>query len=217
VEIYEVKLDGELLMSSLLTESERRLADLAVSTVERDSFDVLVGGLGLGYTARAALSHDPVRTVTVVERLPEVIEWHERGLGPLGTTLREDPRCRFLAGDFFRLLRDPQGLGLTPPLEGYGAILVDIDHAPDSWLHPDHEGFYGPAGLAGIPQLLLDGGVFGFWSSGERDPRFEDSLAAVFQDVESQEIRVYNPLVDAGQVDTVYLARKAPSSGEKPG
>jgi len=208
VDIYEVKLDDDLLMSSLLTDSERALADFSLPEVTAGAVDVLVGGLGLGYTADAALTHDRVRSLTVVELLPEVIDWHERGLVPLGASLTSDPRCRFLAGDFFRLVTDPSGADLRPPPVGYGAILVDIDHAPDSWLHPAHESFYGESGLGRAAALLRAGGVFGFWSSGATDATFSEALETAFTAVEAHEVTVFNPLIGEDQVDTVYVARK---------
>ena len=196
--IFEVKLDGELLMSSLLTESERALATLALPAVRGEAVDVLVGGLGLGFTAKAALDRERVRSVTVVELLPEVIEWHERGLVPLGPVLVGDARCRVVQGDFFQVLEEPG--------DAYGAILVDIDHAPDSWLHPDHAEFYGEAGLGRAKGRLRDGGVFGFWSSGRPRDAFAAGLASCFGAVETHEITVFNPLVGEDQTDTIYVA-----------
>jgi spermidine synthase len=207
-DIFEVKLNDDLLMSSLLFESEQELARRALPEVAGDAFDVLVGGLGLGYTAMAALEDERVSTVTVVEMLPEVIEWHERGRVPLGEALTADPRCRFLEGDFFRTVEDPAGHGLALPSGGYGAVLVDIDHAPDSWLHPDHEEFYDQAGLDGVAALLRPGGIFGFWSAGRPDADFSEALARSFPHVATHEIEVFNPLIHENQVDTVYVAKR---------
>ena len=64
---------------------------------------MVVGGLGLGYTARAALENAAVRSLIVVDALAEVIEWHEQGLLPLGKELTGDPRCRLVHGDFFAM------------------------------------------------------------------------------------------------------------------
>lgn len=207
-EIYEVKLDCDLLMSSLLTDSERALADLAIPEVAGTECDVLVGGLGLGYTAAAALGHDRVRSVTVVELLPEVIAWHEQGLVPLGAELTGDTRCRFLPGDFFRLVESPPGGDLPLPDGGYAAILVDIDHAPDSWLCPGHGKFYREEGLGAAAAKLAPGGVFGFWSAGRPDPEFTALLDRTYESVSTHEIEVHNPLVGEDQTDTVYVARR---------
>src|ERR1700675_1779666 len=86
-EVFEIKLGERFLMSSLFTKVEIALAELALAELQADSLDVVVGGLGLGYTARAALQNPAVQSVVVVEALPAVIDWHRRGLVPLGTQL----------------------------------------------------------------------------------------------------------------------------------
>lgn len=206
--VYEIKRDDELLMSSLVNDSELALAQLAIPHVGDGIFDVLVGGLGLGYTAWAALGYERVRSVRVVELLPEVIDWHRRGLVPLGTELADDPRCRLLEGDFFLFATDASVRDLIHPAGGYGAILLDIDHAPDAWLRPEHGGFYAPAALASTAELLQSGGVLAIWSCGEAQPGFEESLGHVFPTVTTKRIEVYNPLADQDQTDTIYLAKK---------
>lgn len=207
-DIYEIKLNDELLVSSLLFESEQQLAHLSLPLVTGGPFEVLVGGLGLGYTAGAALADPRVLRVTVVEMLPEVIGWHEQGLLPLEPPLHADPRCRFRQGDFFRLLRNPPAEGLVSSGEGYGAILVDIDHAPDSWLHPHHRDFYGEAGLDQVAALIRPGGVFGYWSSGREREGFLTVLKGAFATVTTHEIEVENPLIGELQVDTIYVATR---------
>src|SRR5436190_18952356 len=85
--VYEVKLAGRFLMSSLNTESERELATRALARTAGCALRVLIGGLGLGYTAAAVLADPRVAAVDVIARLPEVIAWHRRGLVPLGYSL----------------------------------------------------------------------------------------------------------------------------------
>src|SRR4051812_36307410 len=84
IDVYEIKLGDEFLMSSLFTVAEIALARLGLGALQRTALDVVVGGLGLGYTAQAVLEDKRVRSLVVVDALPEVIEWHERGLLPLG-------------------------------------------------------------------------------------------------------------------------------------
>src|SRR6267154_2579673 len=110
VDIYEIKLDDEFLMSSQFTTAEIELARLGLAALERTDLEVVVGGLGLGYTAQAVLDDKRVRSLIVVDALAEVIEWHERGLLPLGEQLTADPRCRFVAGDFFAMSASADGL-----------------------------------------------------------------------------------------------------------
>jgi len=103
VDVYEIKLGDEYLMSSLFTASEIALAQLGLAELSGDNLDVVVGGLGLGYTAQAVLEHKQVASLVVVEALEAVIDWHKSGLVPLGPTLTGDARCRLIHGDFFAL------------------------------------------------------------------------------------------------------------------
>ena len=84
VDVYEVLLGEDYLMSSLFTVAEIEVASLALARLEGSEWDVAVGGLGLGYTARTVLESPNVRSLVVVEALAEVIDWHQRGLVPLG-------------------------------------------------------------------------------------------------------------------------------------
>ncbi len=127
VDVYEVKLGDEFLMSSLFTVSEIELAQLALAEVPGTDLDVVVGGLGLGYTARAVLEDLRVRSLTVVEAVGAVIEWHRRQLLPLGIELTSDPRCRLVEGDFFTMVAGGWEFGPGAP-EQWHAVLVDIDH-----------------------------------------------------------------------------------------
>ena len=163
IDVYEIKLGEEFLMSSLFTAAEIALARIGLAALERDDLDVLVGGLGLGCTAQAVLEDTRVRSLTVIDALAEVIEWHERGLLPLGKILTADPRCRFVHGDFFALTRaaddsDPRG-----STDCFDAVLVDIDHSPRNLLHPRHAVLYHAEGLRQLAAHLRPGGVFALW------------------------------------------------------
>ena len=100
-EVFEVKLDDAFLMSSLFNTGEIALAELGLAGLDPAQLDVVVGGLGLGYTAGAALDQPRVRSVLVIEALAEVIDWHQRGLVPLGLKLTADQRCRLINDDSF--------------------------------------------------------------------------------------------------------------------
>lgn len=205
-EVYEVTLGGGFLMSSLFHEVEVALADLALEG-KPGPLDVVVGGLGLGYTAQAALRHESVRSVVVVEALPAVIGWHERGLVPLGPELSADPRCRFVAADFFALAADP-ATGFDPRAPGarFHAVLLDIDHSPKNLLMARNGAFYQPSGLQQLAAQLHPGGVFGLWSDDPPDEEFLTSLHAVFTAVRAEVVKFDNPLLGRDSASTVYLA-----------
>ena len=107
--LYEVKLGDEFLMSSLFTNAEIQLAKLALAALEGTGLDIVVGGLGLGYTAVAALAAPSVRSVMVVEVMEPVIDWHRRGLVPFGKELVSDPRCTLVHANFFEVASSNRG------------------------------------------------------------------------------------------------------------
>lgn len=197
--VYEVKLAGRFLMSSLNTQSERELADRALARLAGDGLCVLVGGLGLGHTAAAALRDPRVAQVDVVERLPEVVAWHRRGLVPLGAALCADPRCRFVLGDCLRQLQEPG--------DAYDAILVDIDDSPIHLLDPGHASFYAVAGLRAARRRLRPGGVFALWTSLPAEPEVTARMRQAFADAVCETVVFDNLLLDEPEANALYFGR----------
>ena len=210
VDVYEVKLGGEFLMSSLFTVAEIELARLGLAELTGTGLDVVVGGLGLGYTARAVLQDSRVASLVVVEALGEVIDWHQRELLPYAAELTSDPRTRLVHGDFFALLDGATGLDPQAPGRRFDAILVDIDHTPRHVLHPSHAGFYEPAGLRRLTGHLRPGGVFALWSNDPPDAEFTAILAQVFATARAHVVRFPNPLQGRDATNTVYVATGGP-------
>lgn len=200
VEVYEVKLDDEFLMSSLFTTAEIELARLALAELDCHDLSVLVGGLGLGYTARTALEDPRVHDVTVIEAAEPVIDWHRRDLLPDTVGLAADPRCQLVHDDFFALVG-------SEPARSQDAILLDIDHTPQHVLHPSHADFYTSAGLTALRRHLSEGGIFGLWSDDPPDADFRAVLDAVFTDTDARVIRFANPITGGESSNTVYLGR----------
>ncbi|MDX1563764.1 MAG: hypothetical protein R3236_00095 [Phycisphaeraceae bacterium] len=216
-EIYEVILNNEFLMSSVVNASEIALAKIGLSGLGDGPLDVVVGGLGLGYTAQAALEFSSVRSVTVIEYLPEVIGWHRQGVVPLGPTLCGDRRCKIVEADFFGLMRyEADHLDPDHPEKKYHAVLVDIDHSPRSFLHPDHGGFYYPEGLQRLIRHLHPGGVFALWSAEKIDDAFQALFNQVFAGIESHEVNFYNPVLDVKETNTLYIATAEEASSPEP-
>lgn len=203
-EIYEIKLDDGYLMSSQFTAGEIALTERGLAGFGDRPIDVVVGGLGLGYTAKAALDSAKVRDLVVVEAIPEVVEWHQRHLVPLGAEL--STRCRFVVGDFFAMAA--AGGRFEPDREDrrYDAILVDIDHSPRDLLHPANASFYEAEGLRALAGKLLPGGVFALWSTDAPDEEFIARLRSVFEDVEAQVIAFDNPYREQPASNTIYRA-----------
>jgi spermidine synthase len=207
--LYEVKLGDEFLMSSLFTEAEIQLARLGLAALEGADFDVIVGGLGLGYTAVAALENPSVRSLGVIDIMQPVIDWHLKGLVPLGKQLIADPRCTLIHADFFELAASPGGsFDSDTPEKRVHAILLDIDHSPSHWLNPGNKSFYTIQGLENLANKLLPGGIFGLWSNDPPETEFTDLLNSVFDSSESNIVRFPNPYTRGESSNTVYLARR---------
>lgn len=207
VEVHEVRLGEEYLMSNLFTEGEEELARLGLATLGPSArIDVVVGGLGLGFTARAALADERVASLLVVDALPDVIDWHVRGLLPGSEELTGDPRVRLVEGDFFAM---SAGDGYDPDVPGrrFDAVLLDVDHTPDHRLHPSHGGFYTVDGLARMTRFLRPGGVFALWSDEVPDEAFSAVVAEALDDVHGHVVDFPNPLTGGRSVNGVYVGR----------
>jgi len=197
--ILEVTLNGEFLMSSLNTLSERELARRALAMHGGTGLRVLVGGLGLGYTAREALASDRTGEVEVVEFLPTVIGWLRRGLLPLSGVLNEAPGFKVVEGDVYALLEGPPG-------RRFDLILIDVDHSPEEALVAERRAFYTAEGLRRARGHLRPGGVLAVWSYCQ-SPEFADALGEVFGEVQVEPVIFKNKLVDTVQADILYLVR----------
>ena len=209
LEVFEVKLGDDWLMSSLFHAAEVALADLGIAELQEPALDVVVGGLGLGYTAVAALGEKRVRSLLVVDALETVIGWHRRGLVPLGEALTGDARCRFILGDFFALASAPEtGFDPEQPARRFHAVLLDIDHSPSNFLHSRHASFYEEAGLKQLAAHLHPGGVFAMWSEEPPAEDFMQQLARAFGECRAEVVKVANPIQGGESTSTVYIARR---------
>jgi spermidine synthase len=208
-DIYEIKLGDAFLMSSQFIVAEIALARLGLAALERTGLDVVVGGLGLGYTAFAVLENPNVQSLLVIDALAEVIEWHEQGLLPLGKPLTGDPRCRLVHGDFFAISHSAAGFDSDRPRRRFDAVLVDIDHSPRNLLHPRHAALYQPEGLARLAAHLHPGGVFALWSNDPPDHAFERVLADAFATSAAHVVTFDNLRGDHAASNTVYVGVKA--------
>ncbi|MFD2256730.1 spermidine synthase [Luteolibacter algae] len=207
LDVYEVKLGDAYLMSSLFHVVEEALAELGLGALEGTGFDVVVGGLGLGYTAVAALKSKEVESLLVVDAMEGVIDWHEKELVPLGRRMNEDTRCRYVLGDFFALAADPErGFDPLSPGRKFHAVLLDIDHSPRNLLAVENADFYRREGLEKLAAQLYDGGVFAMWSDDPPDARFISDLEAVFRTVTTEIMPFPNPLLETVSKSTVYIA-----------
>ncbi|MFK7897334.1 MAG: spermidine synthase [Myxococcota bacterium] len=197
--VTEITVDHMLLMSSYHTASERALSSRAL---ERhggsENLRVLVGGLGLGYTAHEALRSSAVTRCDVVEFLPQVIQWMKAGLVPLADELNSDPRYAVIEGDVYAMLA-------AAPETKYDLILVDVDHSPDEPLADANLPFYTEAGLRAAKAHLRPGGLLGVWSYADSSP-FSKALRAVFPHGEIEPVAFDNELTGEHETNWLFMA-----------
>lgn len=210
--VYEVKLGDEFLMSSLFTESEIQLSKLSLAALKDncpDELDIVVGGLGLGYTAVAALKDPAVKSLRVIEVMQPVIDWHQAGLVPLGKELTSDSRCTLVHDDFFAVASAENGsFDKEEPEKLVHAVLLDIDHSPSHWLNENNRSFYTVSALTNLSRKIFPGGIFGVWSNDPPDTAFINLLESVFQYAEPHVVSFPNPYTDGESSCTIYIACK---------
>ena len=178
--VYTVHIDGELLMSSVSPLSERMLATYAIEAHKgTGKLKILVGGLGLGHTAEAALASPRTSLVRVIDRMDFVIGWIRDGRLPLSELLNGDERVELVLGDVYADL-------LGRPTEKWDIILVDVDHSPEMPLDPASADFYTVEGQQRVAQHLAPGGVMGVWSAHDNPP-----FAAVMAEAYPESRRQY--------------------------
>jgi spermidine synthase len=196
---YFVYLDGDELMSSRAPGSERALAELAcggLGEVPGGRPRVLIGGLGLGFTLRAALDVlPPGAEVVVAELFAKVIEWNRTWLAELQGGALTDRRTRIAHADVWELV------GSDGP---WDAILLDVDNGPEAWCFAANRRLYDRQGLERIRLALAPRGVAAFWAA-QGDPRFLKALRKSGFEARSHSVRAHR---SRGARHTVYLARR---------
>jgi len=203
---YVILANGKALMSSRLHGSEEALATLGcrnARTLEHPR--VLVGGLGMGFTLRAALDVLPSgAVVTVAELIPAVVEWNRAPLAPLAAHPLRDPRVRIQSADV--------GFTLRANPDRFDAVLLDVDNGPAAFTAINNSGLYDNGGVAAAFSALRDGGTLAVWSAWE-DRKFEQRLRFHGFRVEVERVRAR--LRKGGPKHTVFLAHKEgnPASG----
>lgn len=196
---FEVIANGVFLMDTRGGASERLLVTAAAERMPAAG-QVLIGGLGVGFSLAAALAHPAVRRVSVVEREPAVLEWARGPLAPFNGGALADPRVSCVEADLVAFLLD--GAVLDRAATGrYDAICLDIDNGPEWTVTEGNRSLYGAAGLDAVARRLSTGGVLAVWSASAA-PEFAARLRARFDEVD-----VLAVPVPRGEPDTVFVAR----------
>ena len=192
--------DGAILMPSRMHGSEEALATFAcrrVRTLEQPS--VLIGGLGMGFTLRAALDLlPPDATVVVAESVPAVVAWNRGPLGPLAGHPLKDKRVRVETVDV--------AVTLSSCLGQFDAVLLDVDNGPTAFTASNNAGLYDNRGIAAARAALKMEGVLAVWAA-QDDRKFEQRLRHGRFDVQVQRVR--GRLKKGGPRHTILLGHKS--------
>jgi spermidine synthase len=193
---YVILASGQTLMSSRMHGSEEALATFGCARARTlEAPCCLVGGLGMGFTLRAALDLlPPDASVIVAELVPTMVDWNRGALGPLARHPLRDKRVAVEVGDVADTLRANAGR--------FDAVLLDVDNGPSAFTASDNSSLYDDRGLAAARAALRPGGVFAVWSSRE-DRRFEQRLRYAGFDVTVERVR--GRLKKGGARHTIFL------------
>jgi spermidine synthase len=195
---FSISVKNEELMNSRMHGSEDALAELACKRVAgRVQPRVLIGGLGMGFTLRAALDNLGDTAVAIVaELVPSVVEWNRTHLAKLAGNPLADPRTRVRVSDV--------GLVIKEAADAYDAILLDVDNGPDALTHSGNDRLYTRGGINAAKRALKQGGLLGIWSA-EPDTAFGKRLHAAGFKVEEETVRARTT---KGRRHTIWLAEK---------
>ena len=165
---YSIMLGRIELMNSRLSGSEEALATLACGRLAVKNPRILIGGYGMGFTLRAALSVLPPQAhVEVVELIPAIVKWAREPMAALSQDCLDDGRVAITVGDVCDVINRAD--------REYDAILLDVDNGPDGLTHEANDRLYSMAGLAAAKKALRSNGILAVWSS-EGDSRFTSRL-----------------------------------------
>ena len=193
---YLIRADGVELMSTRRHLSEDRLAEVTCAPLrDTPGARVLIGGLGLGFTLRAALRElGDDAEVVVAELVAEVIAWNADPRWDLSAEAMRDPRVRVVHDDVVHVLRDDPG--------GFDAIMLDTDNGPDGMLMTENAALYAARGIERTTAALRPGGRIAYWSVGD-DTRFAHALRVAGLRLETLRVRAHDT---AGPMHTIYVA-----------
>lgn len=194
---FSLRVAGLELMNSRQHGSEEALAALALAELARPAQHVLIGGLGMGFTLRAALDALPATArVSVAELVPQVAEWNRGPLAHLAGRPLADGRVKLVVADVADLL--------ARATRAYDAVLLDTDNGPEGTTHEGNERLYSPAGLRAAHGALTPGGVLAVWSAFQ-SPAFARRLVAAGFAVSEKNVRSRGK---KGVRHVVWLARR---------
>ena len=214
---YELWREGRRVIASDARRAEQPLAELAVGPLRgRDDVSLLLAGLGMGFSLRAALDAPGCKIVRVdvVERSQAIIDWDAQHFAQLNHDARKDPRVRTHHADFATFLKQARlGAVADLPPEGWFAVVLDMDQGPTALWRPENAGFYDDDGLGRLEGALRPGGVLALWSA-QREPELARRMHARLANVAEMAIPV--EVEGKSNLDYVYRGRRQAPPPQKP-
>ncbi len=196
-EEFSIRLNGAELMNSRLSASEEALATLTCEKLSgRKAMQILIGGLGMGFTLRAALNVLPKDAhVTVAELLPSVVAWARGPMAEFHGTSLDDPRVTIETRDVAHLMRQERR---------WDGIMLDVDNGPEAMTQAANDGLYTNTGIGNARRALKPGGVLAVWSQGP-DPAFAGRLGRAGFRVDEVKVKAHKG--KTGRKHVIWLAR----------
>ena len=196
---YIILANGKTLMSSRMHGSEEALAAFSCNSLRTvEGANVLIGGLGMGFTLRATLDILPSdASVVVAELVPAIVEWNRGPLGPLANYPLNDRRVKLQLGNVADSIGSQQ--------DHFDSVLLDVDNGPAAFTTPENTLLYSDRGLNAIRAALKSGGMLGVWSARD-DRKFEQRLRYAGFSVKVERVRAR--LKKGGPYHTIFLGRK---------
>ncbi len=195
---FSISVNQEELMNSRMHGSEDALAELACRPLaSKANPRVLIGGLGMGFTLRAALDElGTTAAVEVAELVPAVVQWNRTHLAELAGSPLADPRTVVHESDVALVIKNAEA--------AYDAVMLDVDNGPDGLTHENNDRLYTAGGIKAAVRALKPGGVLGVWSA-EPDAAFTKRLRGAGLKVEEVTVRARRT---KGRRHTIWLAQK---------
>ena len=204
---FSIMLGNIALMNSRLSGSEEAMAGLAWARLrDRPRAHMMIGGLGMGFTLRAALAEWPATVrITVAELMPAVVEWARGPMAPIFKGCLDDPRVEIKVNDVRRVIKAAKA--------SYDAILLDVDNGPDGLTVETNDALYSMAGLKAAKAALRPGGVLAVWASAP-DRAFTQRLQRAGFAVEEERVRASSR--GRGSRHVIWLATNVPARPASP-
>ncbi len=197
---YSIRVNYTELMNSRVHGSEEALAEITIDKIgKRKKIHILIGGLGMGFTLRAALDALPAdATITIGELSPAVVKWNKETLSHLANSPLNDPRVKLVVGDVRKVINDASSK--------FDAIILDVDNGPEGLTAEENSLLYSRRGLKSSQKALKQGGILSVWSSGPSEV-FTDRLKKLKYEVDEQWVRERGKNHGGGK-HTLWFAKK---------